>query len=372
MSDSEIKVVVVKYPDRKFLMMRYTDPITGKQKARSTGTTVRREADRIAAKWEQQLQEGRYQPPRKISWAEFRERYESEKLSSLAESTQRTAATALNHLERVINPERLASVTTDTLSLFQAKLRKEGMKETTIGVVLSHLRPSLSWAVSMGMLPKVPEMHRPKGARGHKLMRGRPITTEEFERMLAAVSKVRPRNPSVWTEYLNGLWLSGLRLEESTILSWDDESPISIDLSGRHPRFRIYAEAEKGRKDRLLPMTPDFAEFILKTPEDERVGPVFKIIGFYTGEPVTLKRISRTISAIGKKAGVVVNKTASKYRQRPRPASVVRHPLVLAGQARHASASHAAQVDRDDAEVLRRPGRRRRGGRALEGVFGFR
>jgi integrase len=313
MSDSEIKVVVVKYPDRKFLMMRYTDPITGKQKARSTGTTVRREADRIAAKWEQQLQEGRYQPPRKISWAEFRERYESEKLSSLAESTQRTAATALNHLERVINPERLASVTTDTLSLFQAKLRKEGMKETTIGVVLSHLRPSLSWAVSMGMLPKVPEMHRPKGARGHKLMRGRPITTEEFERMLAAVSKVRPRNPSVWTEYLNGLWLSGLRLEESTILSWDDESPISIDLSGRHPRFRIYAEAEKGRKDRLLPMTPDFAEFILKTPEDERVGPVFKIIGFYTGEPVTLKRISRTISAIGKKAGVVVNKTANKY-----------------------------------------------------------
>ncbi len=185
--------------------------------------------------------QGRYERPRKIFWAEFRERYESEKLSSLAESTQRTAATALNHLERVINPERLASVTTDTLALFQAKLRKEGMKETTIGVVLSHLRPALSWAVSMGMLPKVPDMHRPKSARGYKLMRGRPITTEEFERLLAAVAKVRPRNPSMWTEYGNGLWLSGLRLEESTILSWDDESPISIDLSGRHPRFRIYA-----------------------------------------------------------------------------------------------------------------------------------
>jgi hypothetical protein len=73
MSENEIKVAVVKYPDRKFLMMRYTDPITGKQRARSTGTTVRREADRIAAKWEQQLQEGRYQPPKKISWADFRD-----------------------------------------------------------------------------------------------------------------------------------------------------------------------------------------------------------------------------------------------------------------------------------------------------------
>jgi integrase len=60
-------------------------------------------------------------------------------------------------------------------------------------------------------------------------------------------------------------------------------------------------------------MTPDFAEFILKTPQEERVGPVFKVIGFYTGEPVTLKRISRIISAVGKKAGVVVNKAAGKY-----------------------------------------------------------
>lgn len=219
----------------------------------------------------------------------------------------------MNHLERLINPERPASVTTETLSLFQAKLRKEGMKETTIGVVLSHLRPTLSWAVSMGMLPKVPDMHRPKGARGHKLMRGRPITAEEFDRMLAAVPKIRKHNTPLWTHYLTGLWLSGLRLEESTILSSDDESPISIDLSGRHPRFRIYAEAEKGRKDRLLPMTPDFAEFILKTPDGERVGPVFKILGFYTGEPVTVKRISRTISAFGKKAGVVVNKAAGKF-----------------------------------------------------------
>ncbi len=219
----------------------------------------------------------------------------------------------MNHLERVINPERLASVTTETLSLFQAKLRKEGMKETTIGVVLSHLRPTLSWTVSMGMIFKVPDMHRPKGAKGHKLMRGRPITAEEFERMVAAVPKVRTLDAPLWTNYLNGLWLSGLRLEESTILSWDEDSPISIDLGGRHPRLRIYAEAEKGRKDRLLPMTPDFAEFIQNTPESEREGPVFKINGIYTGEPVTLKRISRTISAIGRKANVVVNKTEGKY-----------------------------------------------------------
>jgi len=111
-------------------------------------------------------------------------------------------------------------------------------------------------------------------------------------------------------------------------LSWDDESPISVDLSGRHPRLRIYAEAEKGRKDRLLPMTPDFAEFILNTPQEEREGPVFKITGFFTGAPVTLKRISRTISAIGKKANVVVNKAEGKYAS----AHDLRRPSAPAGR----------------------------------------
>ena len=30
MTDNDIKVLVVKYPDRRFLMMRYIDPITGR------------------------------------------------------------------------------------------------------------------------------------------------------------------------------------------------------------------------------------------------------------------------------------------------------------------------------------------------------
>jgi len=45
-------------------------------------------------------------------------------------------------------------------------------------------------------------MHRPKSAKGLRLMRGRPITTEEVERTLVATSKVQPWNLSVWTEYL--------------------------------------------------------------------------------------------------------------------------------------------------------------------------
>jgi integrase len=313
MTDNEIRVAVVQYPDRRSYMMRYVDPVTGKQTARSTGTTVRREAERIAAKWEQELQQETYRPKRNITWEEFRERYEAEKLAGLAETTQKTAATAMNHLERVINPLKLAAVNAETLSKFQAALRRESKKDTTIGAILSHLRPALSWAVSMGLLAGVPEMHRPVAARGRKLMRGRPVTGEEFDRLTEAVAKVRGADAVLWERYLTGLWLSGLRLEESTILSWDEDAPFAIDLSGRRPRFRIYAEAEKGRQDRYLPMTPDFAEFIQQTPRDERDGPAFKLPGGRGNNTMSLKRISSTISAIGKKAGVVVNKTSGKF-----------------------------------------------------------
>jgi integrase len=313
MTDNEIKVLVVKYPDRRFLMMRYVDPVTGRHKARSTGTTTRREAERAAAKWEAELREGRYHAPSKLSWLEFRERYEGEKVSGLADNTAAAVTSAFNHLERVIGPEKLLAVNTTTLSRFQAKLRQEGMKDTTLATHLRHLHAGLSWAVSMGMLPKVPDFHMPKRAKGRTLMRGRPITTEEFERILAKVPDVRPKDAAAWDTYLNGLWLSGLRLEESTILSWDEDAPFSVDVSGRRPRFRIYAEAEKGHEDRLLPMTPDFAGFLFKTPQSERTGPVFKLLGLHTGKQLASTTVGRIVSEIGEKAGVVVNKAEGKY-----------------------------------------------------------
>ena len=133
------------------------------------------------------------------------------------------------------------------------------------------------------------------------MMRGRPITTEEYERMLKEVPKVRSKDAAVWKYYLKGLWLSGLRLEESLVLSWDLDAPISVDLSGKRPRLRIDAEAEKGHRNRLLPVTPDFAEFLLARQRIEREGKVFRVDGIFTGKPMTPKRVSRVISAIGKK-----------------------------------------------------------------------
>ncbi len=83
--------------------------------------------------------------------------------------------------------------------------------------------------------------------------------------------------------------------------------------SGHRPRLRIYAEAKKGHRDRYLPMTPDFAEWLLRLPEEDREGPVFPIEGLHSGDPIRPKRVIRIVSAIRRQAGVVVNKAQGKF-----------------------------------------------------------
>ncbi|MBN1589713.1 MAG: site-specific integrase [Pirellulales bacterium] len=305
---SEIQVKVASYGEGRNLMMTYRDPVTGKKVAKSTGTRDEVAAIGAAAIWQDELRTGRYQAPSKLTWADFRKRYEEEKLATLAAGTLMSATSALNHLQRVINPDRLAKLTAATLSTFQAKLRAEGMKDTTIASHLRHVKAALSWGEMVGLLPKAPKVTMPKRVKGQRFMRGRPITAEEYERMLLQTTKARPHDADQWKRYLTGLWLSGLRLEESLVLSWDQDEPFCVCLTGRRPAFRIYSEAQKSNNDQMLPMTPDFAQWLLETPEAERRGPVFTLNGLQTGKPITPKRISKIVTRIGRKANVVVNR----------------------------------------------------------------
>ncbi len=313
---SDIRVHIVKSPDRANYSMRYKDPLTGKQVKKSAETSNRKDALKKAAKWEAEINEGRYQRPQRITWEEFRQIYEAEKLSAVSQGTRDAAASAMNHLERVIAPERLSSLTSAVLSRFQSDLRKEGMKDTTIDAHLGHLQATLSWAVANEYLREMPKMHRPKRVKGRKFARGRAIVAEEYERMLRACETTRPEDADAWKRYLEGLWLSGLRLEESLALSWDADSGFAIDLGGRHPRFRIAADSQKSGRDQLLPMTPDFAEWLLRTPDRERRGRVFRLTGLLSGQPISPKRVSRLVTKIGKKAGVVVNREMKKVKER--------------------------------------------------------
>lgn len=50
----------------------------------------------------------------------------------------------------------------------------------------------MSWAVKKKLLAEVPDLDI-EASGGGRLMRGRPITSEEYERMLAKTDEARPR-----------------------------------------------------------------------------------------------------------------------------------------------------------------------------------
>jgi integrase len=309
MSD-EIVVKVNSYGPGRPLSLVYFDPVSGRKKAKSAGTTDWREAERLAGELEKELRAGRGASPSKMTWADFRKRYEAEKGTAQAVKTRAAFKSAANHLEHVLNPDRLCKLTAAVLSGFQSKLREDGMGEVTIGSTLRHLRAALSWGVDVGLLPAVPKMAIPRAGGA----RARAVSGEEFDRMLLAVPKVRPHDSAAWLHYLTGLWLSGLRLEESLALSWDRDEPFTVDLSGRRPAFRIEAAAQKARRDDRLPMTEDFYRLIMQIPEAERTGVVFKLPGLKTGCPITGKRVCRIVAAIGERAGVVVATVEKRKR----------------------------------------------------------
>ena len=264
---------------------------------------------KLAAKWEAELQEGRYQAPCNIGWAAFRERYEDEVLPGLAKKTGAMLGTVFNAVEAILRPERLRDLTAERLSYFQSQLRAGDRSEPTIRSYLAHLSSALGWAVQIGLLNAIPKIQLPKRAKNSKIMKGRPITTEEFERLLEQVpGVVGDKSAESWRHYLRGLWLSGLRLAESLEFYWDRDDRLCADFSGKRPMLRIPRDFEKGNQDRLLPVAPDFAEFLAATPPAERRGRVFRPAGLRVkGAQLDDAWVSRVITRIGKKAKVKVS-----------------------------------------------------------------
>lgn len=336
----EIKVTLLRRTGQRIWYMQYKHPETGRKIPRTTSKTNRRDAERVASKWEESLRSGKDNRLGRMPWAEFRQRYESEVVTGLAGSTEAKVAATFAKVEAHIHPAKLGNVTTDAMQRLQQALRDEHLSESTIKGHLAHLRAALAWAVEMGFLAAVPKVPKTQRAKATRVMKGRPITGEEFDRMLAKVEHalVEANEPKrrgeykrwkpearvavlkrrkelaatvapSWQHLLRGLWLSGLRIGEALNLHWTDEGLLRIDLSCRYPMLRIPAEREKGHKDRLLPLAPEFAEFLLAVPEAQRHGYVFDPLAIRAdkqGQRLGQQQVERVVAAVGKAAGVKV------------------------------------------------------------------
>lgn len=302
------RVAVVNYPDRRNLVLRYRDPMTGRVFSRSARTANRQLAERAAALWNAELMRGATPKNGNISWNSFRDRYTAEILPSFAAKTRSMIRTVFNSVESLLNPTSLKDLSAGRLSYYQAALRDRGVSESTVRCYLAHLLSALRWAQNLGLIAALPIVLKPQRAKKSRKMKGRPLTDDEFERMLARVESIVGADgaPS-WQFYLSGLWTSGLRLAESLQLFWDRDDRLLVDFTGRRPMLRIPAELEKGNRDRLLPMAPEFASLLEQVPADLRRGQVFQPRGLRQNRPIDEDWASRVISRIGRAADIRVH-----------------------------------------------------------------
>lgn len=290
----------------------WTDPITGNQKTRSTKTKKDRDAERFRAKLEHQLNQDAEEDG-DIEWKTLADRYQREVLASRAIKTLGKFKATRHKLEKHVNPKLARSISGSLVSKFQSHLRDEGLAEATIKSHLATLMACLSWAAGLDLLKKVPAVVMPKRT---DQMRGRPITKEEFERMILKLddNKVcRADLRAEWKLFFEGLWLSGLRLGEALMLRWDS-GEIAVTLGGKVPRLKIQANTDKSTKFRILPLAPEFGEFLLRIAPERRVGRVFRPMVPGQQADMRLDTCSKFIERVGHKAGVVEDERPPKHK----------------------------------------------------------
>jgi len=318
MSD-EINVIVVKRKGNN-LFLRYTDPVDGKRREKNSGTTSMKAAQRAAGEWQAELNASGTASPGLMRWEQFREDFSENYLAHYSQGYITNFEGSLNIVEELMKPDTLARITEKWITRFHSLAKKRLLvnastkrvaTNATVRKYFQHLNTALKWAKDQGYIKAVPSF--PKQSRqtkkGGKLMKGRPITGEEFDRMIETADNDSLRH------LMRGLWLSGLRLGEALNLTWDqwaDGIRVNVDSDG-DVCLMIDGDNQKSGQALVYPLVDDFADFLKETPEEQREGFVFNACH--------RKEVSRrvdTVSSwivdIGERAGVKVDDKDGKEK----------------------------------------------------------
>ncbi len=347
----EIKVIVRMKRGKPCL--RFRDPLTGLEQIRWPTKSTPSEIQREAGAWERELKEDqgkklletkRLEEEATVAkvgvctWDAFIARFDEEHLLSLAEDSSKAFTTALVQFKRHTPnfPSLVSGITATHISQFAAQYRSTGVSEATIEQRLRHVKAAFSWAKATGILhtiPKFPVVKRARKGQRVKPAKGRPISPEEFAAILEAIPAVissenEGKALTQWKRFLNGLWWSGLRLDEALELSWDESSgKMWVDMNRfDHPMLIIPADEEKGGKDRIYPMAPEFAEMLredlLAADSRSPTGLVFPLVVRRSKQNEGKAQIGRAaasaqIISICRKAGVITHYSGKDRKPQP-------------------------------------------------------
>lgn len=366
--------------DKNGFVLKFYCPIRGVRIRKNCGTRDRREARRIQRECQERLISGEYldsdgaitaaqaaavsvgpvspalaAPDRGRTWDECCERYRQQRASRIRSRSLVDIVSRLEIAERILRDyfrdktrdDELwirECCTLDVLEYLQERLlagdecRYDRRSAHTVNSMLAAVMAFVRYCHAHDWIEKVPRL--PKLDTDDK-MKGRPITADEFQRLLDATPRVvGPGVADSWTFTLHILWESGFRIADVMDFSWDDDRhihPVWPTRAGEHPTL-VIPSTQKNGEHQVIPMLPGLRALLLSVPEADRTGwvvnprPVeyqLQVSDERTSlrkatrdiERLTTERVSRLIARIGRQAEVIVRQADARKGTRVKYAS---------------------------------------------------
>ena len=304
----------LKKSDRNGYVLKFYCPIRRKRIRRNCGTRDRREARRILRECRERLLNGQYvesggaitathalQSRAPImgtpndgnrpstTWQDAYDRYRKHKSTRVRSKSLTDSVSRLNIAERIFEGYRedyglsegllvTEVMTLDMLEYLQDRLlagdecRYDVRSPNTVNSMMAAVMAFVRFCYRHCWIEMVPPVEK---LDTDDVMKGRPISGEEFERLLEATSEVvgKLSAPS-WQFALRALWESGFRVGDLMDFSWDDDRhihPVWPSRKGIHPTIVIPSTQKNGRHQEI-PMLPGLRELLESVPKQVRTG----------------------------------------------------------------------------------------------------
>jgi integrase len=305
------------YPDRPLrrgekngYVLKFYCPILGKRIRKNCGTKDRREARAILRECRERLLNGKYaasggaiteasaqqvavpvptHDPDERTWDETTELYYSQHKRRVRRKSGKSSESRLDIAMRIFEARRAKQklppgvtlrecLTLDGLEYLEDQLldgaesRYDHRSPNSVNSMLGTVMAFARYCYDHQWIDRVPPLRK---LDVDEVMRGRPITGEEFERMLAAVPKIVGDGPAEqWRFALKILWESGFRIADLLDFSWDDITriyPVWPLKQGQYPTI-VIPSTQKNGKNEEVPMLPSLRQLLESVPLPNRNG----------------------------------------------------------------------------------------------------
>ena len=300
--------------DRNGYVLKFYCPILCKRIRRNCGTRDRREARKIQRECQERLLNGDYQSsdgaisathvvqraelPEVVTapvkstgptWQECYDRYLDHRRLRVRDESLVEIVSRLGIAERILETQQRGSdlpegllmadvATLDRLEYLQERLlagdecRYDIRSPNTVNSVMGAVMAFIRFCKGRGWVAELPPVQK---LEAEEVMKGRPITEVEFQRMKDTVSAVVGSDSAdSWLFALDVLWESGFRVGDLMDFSWDNPRhihPVWPTQADRLPTIAIPSSQKNGRVQEI-PMLPGLEELLRKVPQDQRTG----------------------------------------------------------------------------------------------------